>query len=75
MGKPHQVGIATRRIDDDKVVGLLDRADGFGKGGKFLGFDFVEPHAETAGDAIMRRQFELDAGALAPNRAGFRRNG
>ena len=71
MGKPHQVGIVTRRIDDDEIVGLLDRADGLGKGREFLGFNFVEPHAEAAGDAIMRRDVELDARAPRPIAAIF----
>ena len=68
MGEPHQVGIAARRVDDDEIVGLLDRADRFGKGGEFLRLDFVEPHAETASDAVMRRDFELDAARCAQSR-------
>ena len=75
MGEPHQVGIGARRIDDDEIVGLLDRAHRFGKGREFLRFDFVEPHAEAARDAKMHGNFELGAGALAPSRAGSRRNG
>ena len=71
MGQPHQVGIIAGRIDDDEIVGLLDRADGFGKGREFLGLDLVEAHAEAAGDAIMRRDIELDTGAPRPIAAVF----
>jgi hypothetical protein len=45
---------------------LLDRAYRFGKSGKFLRFDFVEPQAEAACNAKMLGNVELDAGALGP---------
>ena len=66
MGEPHQIGIVARRIDDDEIVAVLDRAHRFGEGGKFLRLDFVEAEPKTARDAIMNGHFELDAGALGP---------
>ncbi len=44
----------------------LDRAHRFGKRGKFLRLDFVEPQPKSAGDAIMSGHFELDMGAFSP---------
>ena len=66
MGEPHQIGIVARRIDDDEIVAVLDRAHRLGKGGEFLRLDFVEAQPEAARDAIMHGHFELDAGALGP---------
>ena len=66
MRQPHQVGVRTRRIDDDEIVGLLDRAHRLGESGEFLLLDFVEPHAEAARDAKMHGDVERRAGALGP---------
>ena len=66
MGETHHVGIVPRRIDDDKVVTLLDRAYCLSKRSEFLGFDFIEPHAAAACDTIMHRDFQFNAGARGP---------
>src|SRR6516165_1590686 len=66
MVKTHHVGIGARRIDDHKVMALLDRAYGLSKRGEFLGFDFIETHAAAACNAIMHRDFQLHPGARSP---------
>ena len=37
-----------------------------GEGGELLRLDFVEPHAEAAGDAVMFGKFQIDAGPRRP---------
>ena len=66
MGKPHQVGVGAGGVDNDEIVGALDRTDRFGERAKLLGLDFVEPQAEPACDAIVNRKIELDAGTRRP---------
>src|ERR1700730_18494252 len=66
MGETHHVGIVPRRIDDDKIVTLLDRAYRLSKRSELLSFDFVEPHAAAACDTIMHRDFQFNPGAGGP---------
>ncbi len=66
MGEPHQIGIGPGRIDDDKIMGLLDCADRVGERAEFLRLDFVEAKAKAARHAKMPRMIELDAGAVRP---------
>src|SRR5215471_12987234 len=66
MGQAHHVGIGAWRIDDHKVMVLLDSAYSLSKSGEFLGFDFIETHARAACNAIMHRDFQLNPGARGP---------
>src|SRR5262245_41263995 len=66
MSEPHQKSIVAGRIDHQKVIAALDRADGGGEVGELrhlVGFDRA---ALGALDAIMRRQLELNTCALGP---------
>ena len=75
MGEPHQIGIEPGVSMTTKSWLCSTVLTRFGEGREFLGLDFIEPHAEAAGDAIMHRNFELDARRAPPNRGDFRCNG
>ena len=67
----HQIAVMAGRIDHHHVVGVFDRTDRLGKVIEL--FRLVRFHriAFGAADDEMRRQFELDAGALGPGAAIF----
>ena len=67
--EPHQIGVVAGRIDDHDIVAVLDGADRAREAGEFLRLVGLDRIAFGARDAIMRRQFELDAGALGPGAA------
>ena len=52
MGEPRQVAVGAGRVDDDEVVGVLDRCHRLGEGGKFDALVVVE--LETSGRAPRR---------------------
>ena len=70
MRETHQIAVVARRIDDDEIVGVLDRVD---RGGEFV--ELAPPRCPTtsapslARDAVMRRQFEIEPGVLGPGAA------
>src|SRR5262245_50975932 len=66
MSEPHQKSSVAGRIDHQKVIAALDRADGGGEVGdlrRLVGFDRA---ALGALDAVMRRQLELNTCAPGP---------
>ena len=42
MGEPREIAVGARRIDDDEIVRLLDRADRLGKAGELDRLVLVE---------------------------------
>ena len=66
MREPHQIGVGAGRIDHNHVVGVLDRGDGAREAVKLRRLVGVDRGALGAADAIMRRQFERNAGARGP---------
>jgi len=66
MREPRQVGIGTRRVDDDEVVALLDRGDRIGELGGFDRLVVVELEGCSARDASVGRDLQIEAGALGP---------
>ena len=76
MREPHQVGVVAGRIDDDEVVGLLDRADRLGEAAELRCLVLVDP--QTVEPRAMQKcvgNFQLDARRAPPSRGGFRCNG
>ena len=67
--QPHQIAVVAGRIDDDEIMGVLDRVDGGGEVVELGRLVVGDERAIRARDAIMRRHFELEAGVLGPGAA------
>jgi hypothetical protein len=66
MRQPRQVGVGSRRVDDDKIVGLLDRRDRIGELGGFDRLVVIELKCRSARDTGVGRDFQIEARALDP---------
>src|ERR1700723_419282 len=53
MSKPHQVGVVSRRIDNDEIAIALHRAHRSGESLEFLCLDLIEPRPSSARDPTM----------------------
>jgi len=66
MGKAREIAVGSRRVDHDKVVGILDRGDRLRKTRKFDRLVFVELERRPVRDAKMHRDCQAEARALGP---------
>jgi hypothetical protein len=73
MRKPHQVGIACRRIDHHEFVGMLDRRDCFGERGEFDRLVIAHIIGSAAIERVMQRQLDRPRRRL-PRSGDFREN-
>jgi hypothetical protein len=60
------MGVGSRRVDDDEIVGLLDRRDRIGELSGFDRLVLVVLDGRSAADAGMSRNLQIAAGALGP---------
>ena len=69
MRQPHQIGVGTRRIDDDEIEGTLDRADRFHELLELGVFIVGDLHRLAELDAEMHGNFEIETGTARPGAA------
>lgn len=69
MRKPHQAGIACRRIDHHEFVGMLDRRDCFGERGEFHRFVIAHIIGSAAIERMVQRQLDRRRRRLRPGAA------
>ena len=66
MRQPHQVGVGTGRVDDDEVVGALDRAHRLHELLELGVFIVGDLHRLAELDAVVHRNFEIETGPARP---------
>jgi hypothetical protein len=66
MRQTHQIGVGTRRIDDDEIEGALDRAHRLHELLELGIFIVGDLHRLAELDAVVHRDFEVETGAAGP---------
>src|SRR4029079_1827663 len=66
MRQAHQIGVGTRRIDDDEIEGALDGAHRLHKLLELGIFIVRDLHRLAELDAVVHGDFEVEAGAARP---------